>query len=217
MAVSVLHRRAMIVAGASALALALAGCKVVPIPTNEERAALGFNAKAFAQGLWTAKALPHFAQGAKPMPEVLQAISTDLEAAGTKYGYRAAAVGSPWSFIVSGEGTVVSKNTQSRAGTIVLALDGAQPPAEITLQIGPVIRGNAIRDSLPFITFKDFTNQLEFADAGKALTALALEGIQPSLATVAEGQRVKFTGAILLNTKSDKIIVTPVTLAAASA
>ena len=31
------------------------------------------------------------------------------------------------------------------------------------LQIGPVIKGTSIRDSLDFLKFDDFTNQLEFA------------------------------------------------------
>jgi predicted lipoprotein len=207
-----LSRRLFVLSLASSAALALAGCKIVPIGDKAETEVKSFDAKAYADGLWTQKALPHFTSTAKSLPEVLAAIAADLNAAGTKYGYRAAAEGSPWSFIVSGTGTVSKKNTESRAGTLIVALDGATPPAEITIQIGPVVKGNSVRDSLPFVSFKDFTNQLEFADAGKAMTALAMAGVAADVAAIKEGDKVSFTGAMSLNTKADKIIVTPVAL-----
>ena len=154
-----------------AMALPLAGCKIVPIAQEQTAEAAGFNATTYAQDLWSTKALPHFSANAKPGAEVIAAILADFAGAGDKFGYRPGE-GSPWSFIVSGTGTVTAKNTESRAGTLVLALDGAATPLEVTLQIGPVIRGNAVRDALPFVSFKDFTNQLEYADAGKALSCI---------------------------------------------
>src|SRR5690606_15802269 len=107
---------------------------------------------------------------------------------------------SAWTFVVTGTGTVTAKNTKSRAGTLDVTLDGAAPPTQVEVQIGPIIRGNAIRDSLPFVSFNDFTNQLEFADAGKALTALALKAIEAEAASITEGQKVTFVGAMSLNT-----------------
>jgi predicted lipoprotein len=197
-----------------AMALPLAGCKIVPIAQEQTAEAAGFNATTYAQGLWSTKALPHFTASAKPAVEVIPAIISNLPGAGDKFGYRPGE-GSPWNFIVSGAGTVTAKNTESRAGTLVLALDAATP-IEVTLQIGPVIRGNAVRDALPFVSFKDFTNQLEYADAGKALTALAVEGIAADIAALAVGDHVEFTGAISMAGASDKLLVTPVALKKAS-
>lgn len=191
-------------------ALTLAGCKIVPIATEEEAAAGGFNAGAYAQKIWTEQGRAHFPASAKPFAEVVGAIQADLGAAGEKYGYRAAAEGSPWTFVVSGTGTVAKKNTESRAGTLTLNVEGVT--GEVNVQIGPVIRGNAVRDALPFVSFKDFTNQLEFADVGKALTALALADVQADAEAVQEGQVVEFIGAMSLNSKSDKLLITPVSL-----
>jgi predicted lipoprotein len=36
------------------------------------------------------------------------------------------------------------------------------------VQIGPVIRGTVLRDSLDFVSFNAFTNQTDFAQFGKA-------------------------------------------------
>lgn len=195
-----------------AMALPLAGCKIVPIGQEQaDEKAGGFDATSYAADLWTKQALPYFSANAKPAAEVIPAIAADFAGAGDKFGYRPGE-GSPWSFIVTGTGTVTAKNTESRAGTLVLALDGAATPLEATLQIGPVIRGNAVRDALPFVSFKDFTNQIEYADAGKALTALAVEGIAADVVSLAVGDHVEFTGAISMAGASDKLLVTPVTL-----
>lgn len=206
-----IDRRAACLALVLALALPLVGCKVVPIAEEGAAAATGFDATAYAVGLWTEQALPHFSSTAKPAAEVIPAIIADLEDAGTEFGYRAGE-GSPWSFIVSGTGTVTAKNTESRAGTLVIAIDGAAVPTEATLQIGPVIRGNAIHDALPFVSFKDFTNQIEYANAGKALTAQALEGVAADIDAIVVGDRVEFTGAISMAGSSDRLLVMPVAI-----
>lgn len=191
-------------------AVALSGCKIVPIADEEAAvAANAFNAESYAQGIWAEQALPHFAQSAHSVTEVIPAIVADLGAAGTSFGYRAGE-GSPWSFVVSGTGKVTAKNTESRAGTLDVAVDGVADP--LVLQIGPVIRGNAIRDALPFVAFKDFTNQMEYANAGKALTALAVAGFAGNVEPIAVGDTVSFTGAISMAGASDKLLVTPVTL-----
>lgn len=192
-----------------ALALPLSGCKIVQIADQEAAAPAGFDGVAYADGLWDEQVLPHFSASARPVTEVLPAIVADLPEAGAQYGYRPGE-GSPWSFVVTGTGVVAAKNTESRAGTLELTVDGLPDP--VVLQIGPVIRGNAVRDALPFVSFQDFTNQLEFADAGKALTALALAGIAPNAEAIAVGDSVTFTGSVSMANASDRLQVTPVVL-----
>lgn len=187
----------------------LTGCKIVQIAGQEASAPAGFDGASFAEGVWASQALPYFAESARPVAEVIPAIAADFAAAGTDFGYRAGE-GSPWSFIVSGAGTVMAKNTESRAGTLEVAVDGVADP--VVLQIGPVIRGNAVRDALPFVSFRDFTNQMEYADAGKGLTALAVAGFAGSVEAIAVGDAVTFTGAISLSRAGDALLITPVTL-----
>lgn len=209
-----LSRRVALQLLAAASLMSVASCKIVAISDQLKIDGQGFDATRYADQIWASKVLPHFAASAEPMGEVLAAIAADLGSAGEKYGYRAATEGSPWTFIVAGSGTITKKNTQSRAGTMTVSVDGMGSGA--TIQIGPVVKGNAIRDSLPFVSFKDFTNQLQFADVGKALTALALAAIGADAAALTEGQKVSFTGAMSLNRGSDKILITPVSLKAAA-
>lgn len=203
-------RRWFLAVCTGAAAAALASCKIIAIGTTGQPA--GFDPTGYAQGIWASKAIPHFTDSAKPMAEVVAAVHKDLATAGSTYGYRPASEGSPWTFIVGGSVTVVSKNTQSRVGTLTVVLEGAHPPLEFHIQIGPVVRGNAIRDSLPFVSFKDFTNQLEFAEVGKALTALGMEAVAREAARIEPGQRVEFVGSLSLSSKADKLVVTPVSL-----
>ena len=204
----IISRRAGILCLALLAAIPVAGCKIVPI-AEETAVPAGFDAPAYADGIWADRVLPFFTESARPVADVVPAIAADLEAAGAEFGYRSGE-GSPWSFGVSGAGTVTAKNTESRAGTLEVAVDDIAEP--VVLQIGPVIRDNAVRDALPFVTFKDFVNQLEYANAGKALTALAVAGFAPGAEAVAVGDVVTFTGAISVSRGAEDILVTPITL-----
>ncbi|MFM9857719.1 DUF2291 domain-containing protein [Pseudoxanthobacter sp. M-2] len=194
----------------AALAL-LAGCKIVPIADHvagNQKPDMG----AQAAVLWEGQGRAFFSEAARPLPEVLAAIDGGLSTAGPLYGRRQNAEGAPWTFVVSGGGQIVEKNTASRAGTITLTLDGTSPPRDIVLQIGPVIRGNSVRDSLPFVSFEDFENQLDYAEMGKALNALVLAAIADPAATAVAGGTANFIGVVSLTSPSDKILVTPVVL-----
>lgn len=71
-------------------------------------------------------------------------------------------------------GTVESIDRSRRDGVMVLQV-GQQP---VTVQIGPIVRGNAIRDAAPGISFDEFKNQVQFARLAKVLNKKALSGIQ---------------------------------------
>ncbi len=50
-----------------------------------------------------------------------------------------------------------------------------QDQYDISVQIGPIIRGNSIRDAASFINFDDFKNQVQFARLSKELNKKAME------------------------------------------
>ncbi len=209
--------RRMVLFGAVLLvvSIATASCKIKRIEDIQAEAAAGdqtFDATRYVSENWESKVLPYFEFDAHPLPEVLAAIRADIDAAGGKFGHRAATEGAAWNFIIQGTGTVAAKDTSSRAGKLVVSPDGDPPGQQIVLQIGPVVRGTAIRDSLPFISFQQFTNQLEFADVSKALIARSLEQVGSSLGAVDAGSRIAFIGAMAVNSASDAIVITPVAL-----
>ena len=206
-----------------AILLPLSGCKIVP---NDQRAkttgssanqtAEGFNAAGYVDSVWASQLTTHFDSKASDLATVIAAVKADLDKAGHDYGHRAASEGSPWSFAVKSTGKVVSVNTESRAGTLIVEIASDAGPQQITLQIGPVVKGTAIRDSLPFFSFANVTNQIEFAQVGRAFNERALKEVEKPLAELkTPGTAVEFKGAISLTSVPETFVVTPVSLKAA--
>ncbi len=93
-------------------------------------------------------------------------------------------------------------------------VDVAGLPAELKLRVqtGPAINGTDLRDASGDISFSQFTNQIEYQDAGSALNKemkkLVLDGIDTSNLT---GKIIVVTGVFkLVNPKS--WLITPVAL-----
>ena len=96
---------------------------------------------------------------------------------------------------VKGIGVVEGVDRQSRVGVILVQVKGSKP-AMVAMQIGPVIRGTALRDAASFIHFSDFTNQFEYAGAANALNDYALRTvIAPLPLDTLQGRTMVFTGA----------------------
>lgn len=193
-------------------ASALAGCKILPIAREADSAEPKFDGKEVVDKLWSSKVMPVIRDKAVPIETVLDAVAADLDAAGKTYGHRPAEEGSPWSFIVKGHAVVKEKNTASRAGTVAIEITTSKGVVPVTIQIGPVIKGNSMRDAMPFINFQNFTNQIDFAEVGRAFNTHALNEFQPVVDAIAVGKDLSFTGAFSLNAATDKILLTPAIL-----
>ena len=160
--------------------------------------------------IWSSKVVPYFEKMAGPFPEVRALAAQSPDAAGAKFGYRAKSEDTPWTLIVKIDGVIVAANTESRAATIsVDASDSGK--ADAIVQIGPAMRGTAIRDALDFVSFNDFTNQIDFAQFGKAfntyVNGAALEKL-PREALV--GRKVTVIGAYPFVSTVETPLVTPV-------
>ena len=146
-------------------------------------------------------------QSATDINTVLTALKANPTSASEQYGRK---VGQqPYSFLVSGSGTVTSVNTESRAGLALVDTNG-DGGFDISLAIGPVIRGTAMRDGMPFISFNQFTNQMQFASVSNEMNALISQQIITPLGDVTSltGKQVTFAGAFTLD-KLDDIVVVP--------
>lgn len=197
--------------------LALPGCKIVRDDQRAKATAStdqAFDAGRYVDGMWNSKVLPFFDAKAVDLVVLSQALHGDADAAGRQWGHRADAEGSPWSYPVKGLGKIVSINKESRAGVVLVEIAPARE--EVTLQVGPVVRGTALRDCLPFFSFGDVKNQIEFAQVGRALNEHAVAAIQPSLAGLEVGRTVRFTGAMSVTGPSGSLLVTPIGLEVAT-
>lgn len=162
--------------------------------------------------IWDKQVIPHLQDTSTDMKSLAIAIAEDLDAAGNANGYRAASEGSPWNFATRITGTIVSAKTDTRAATAEIDLDG-DGEADVTLQLGPVIRGTALRDVLPFIDFTSFTDQIEFAQLSRALNTRAYEAALKDLPRDAlVGQKIDAMGAFTVRGSAPPFLVTPVAL-----
>lgn len=198
----------------------LIGCTwitVVPIDTSKEKPQFvqqdtesDFNADEYAVEQW-----PHIYEYAKqnsqPVEEVIPLYKSDLPACGEKYGTRQEGEGSFWNYLVGGEAKVLKVNLESKAGVLELDLAPYDNTVDFYIQIGPVVKGQALRDAMPFISFKDFRNQLTFGDVAKAINKYSSENVSTKIVNDSlEGQIITFTGAF---TQGESILIVPVELA----
>ena len=199
-----------------ALAL-LAGCKIVKTEDAEKAKAESETdvVAATVDRIWQAEALPHIDGAAVPLADLKAAIAADLAAAGAAHGYRQESEGAPWNFAARIEGVVTAANTESRAATADVDVDG-DGAADAVLQLGPVIKGTALRDVLPFISFTDFRDQIEFAKLARALNARAYDGALADLARDAlVGARIEAVAVFTIRAAGDAVLATPVSLSVA--
>ena len=170
-----------------------------------------FDAASFVKDNWEEKIVPDIKEHAVDLDIVLQALSEDEAAGSEKYGVRKEEL-SPYNFIVTGTFPVKELNRESAAGLLVLDKDDLGSGGSCSLQIGPVIKKSAVRDSLSFISFGDFANQIEYANISREINFYIRDNIVSVLGdSIPENSSVSFYGVFTMD-KSGKVIITPVTL-----
>lgn len=138
--------------------------------------------------------------------ELGTAIAADPAVAGKKYG------------VETGTGPVIpitftGTAGEGSSGIYKVAVDGLPDGTLVRVQMGPAINGTDLRDASGTIKFGQFTNQIEFQDAGSALNnemkKQVLAGVDAANLT---GKKLTVTGVFkLINPKG--WLVTPVKVA----
>lgn len=101
-------------------------------------------------------------KGAVDAKDLATAVAADKTAAGEKYG-KPGSVGPIFPVKFSG---VVGEGA---SGVFKVAVDGMPEGVGIRVQTGPAINGTEVRDATATVGFGEFTNQIEYQDAGAAL------------------------------------------------
>lgn len=96
-----------------------------------------------------------------------------------------ASPGNQQSFFLRITGPVTDEDAQNEREKKITIMVDSHP---LTVQIGPVIRGNSIRDAAGF-QFEDFTNQVQFAQLSKAYNREAASHL-PKVDTAWMGKQV---------------------------
>ena len=212
----VLRRGQQLVAVVLAVA-ALGGCSRVPgvltyvSADAKASSAAGeegpFKAKAYVDKAWDDKILPTVADKAVDLPTLLKAVASDKEAAGKQYGHQSG-TGSPFAFLTRVTGTVTDVDTSAPQRPMTLRVAGVPGGTTVQVVTGQVIAGTALRDAVGFISFSDFTNQLDYADVATELNTRVkkdvLAGLQPAQL---KGKQVTVEGAFSLITPQALLII----------
>ena len=208
-------RLAALLLASLALASSLGGCRIVSdkdLAADEKKSSDVFDASAYVAKVWTPKAVAEFKAKAVDLSILLPTIQADPDKAGKTYG-RGGGEGNPWSYEVKGEGKATAVDVASRHGLLTVEIatkDGVKP---IDLQIGPVIFGTALRDSLSFVHFGDFVNQIQFAQVSRALNDAASRSVKGAFdPKTIVGKTVTFYGAATQGSASARMSVTPIAI-----
>jgi predicted lipoprotein len=202
---------AMVIAGAL-----LCSCRFIPtadvqaLAAGQSQATGAFDPDKMVASDWASKVVPYFEKKAGPFAEVRDLAAKSPEDAGARFGYRPKSGDVPWTLMVKLTGIIVDANTESRAATIGVDTSG-KGKADAIVQIGPAVRGTAIRDALDFVSFNDFKNQIDFARYGKAFNVYVNREILEKLARDSlVGREVTVIGAFPFSSPSETPLVTPV-------
>ncbi|WP_329089872.1 MULTISPECIES: DUF2291 family protein [unclassified Streptosporangium] len=152
------------------------------------------------------KVVPVVERKAVELPVLVRAMTDDMKGAEKQYGVRQG--NGPYNFAVKGTGTAGAVES----GLMPVAVRGLPPHTRVSLQVGPVINGTALRDVVGFITFEQFLNQVEYADAATALNDQMREKLLKHLdAPGLKGKKISFVGAFSFLTPS-VVTITPVSI-----
>lgn len=166
---------------------------VVPIQTAAPRA---FEPASYVASIWDSRVLPEAEASAIELQTFL---------AGQVSRGDARAV------FVKGHATIADVDRTSRVGRARLTLPWTRD-GHAAIQIGPVLRGTAVRDALAFIRFTDFVNQLEFAAVASALNDRVINDVLQRTSELAPGVDVTFVGAVPVSASAQTIDIVPVKL-----
>jgi len=193
-------------------AFSFGGCiKVVEIGHEGELTGeKTFNAAEDVEAIWASKAVPELKENAVDLKTLLTEAGGDLKSTAAKYGRYSMGDKGELSYIVKGEGTVTEVNREKKAGFMTLKLADYDGPIVVRLQTGPVYKGSAVRDTLSFIKYEDYKNQVDWAKVSQAIhAAIDKEVIEKLDMNTMEGKTISFTGCFSV-TGNKEILVTPI-------
>jgi len=212
-------RKILLVFVGTLLILMTAACVIVPIDPDAGDGPVGsavaqaVDVESYLEEYWQAYIHPEINDRRVNLATLIQTASSDSwDYAGETYGEIRGDIGASYAFITYGTAIVKETNTESRNGFIIVELEG-QESYEIRISIGPALSGTAIRDSIRFIDFNQFVNQVDFAKLATELNRIGNERAQENNDIFAmDGKTIEFTGAFTAPNGSETISIMPIFL-----
>jgi predicted lipoprotein len=150
--------------GAAAVILVVAmalNVKVVKLGSEAAAPPGAFNPEAYGQSTFP-KVQAEIEKRAVDAATLATALAQNADDAAKKYGVPAT-IGTEYSVKFTG---VAGKGNY---GVYFVKIPGVPDAVTVRVQMGPAINGTAVRDATGTITFGQFTNQIDYQNAGSAL------------------------------------------------
>lgn len=181
-------------------------------PPGGQFANQAFDPKSQVADIWASKVMPALQARAGEFNALRTAMKADLDAAGAQHGHRERGEGAPWNFVTRLKGRIVGGDLSLSAAKVDVDTDG-DGQADAQVQVGPVIRGTALRDSLPFISFTAYANQVEFAQLANAYNDHAAQlALKPLPREGLVGRKVELLGVFTTDDAGAVPVILPVQL-----
>jgi predicted lipoprotein len=199
------RRTVLLVGGAVVVLAMIMDTKVVRIGSSDDLRQAGFSAETYGTTTFP-KIKAAIEERAIDATELASALSADKPAAVAKYSV-ASESGPVFSTTLTG---VAADNPVS--GVYEIKAENLPAEIKIRVQTGPAINGTELRDATGTVKFGQFTNQIEYQNAGSALNNEMKKEVLSAVDTkTLAGKTVKITGAFrMINPKS--WLITPVRL-----
>jgi predicted lipoprotein len=172
-----------------------------------------FDPDQFVESIWESKAVPVFEEKAVDLHIIKSAVDADFNVACDQYGVISNDK-SGYVFVIKGTGRLLEVNRTSRNGILLVEVNSGANSWTLQIQIGPVYKGMVLRDTLPFISFSDYQNQIIFSGISSAFNRkIDRDVVIPSAIDDAWiGKNIQFIGAFSLRNGENDWVITPVML-----
>lgn len=171
-----------------------------------------FDPTTYVDSIWKSRVIPDAEKNAVPVATLVPELQSSPKTATSRYGND---VGGSFGFLVEFSGTVTKVDTSTPLGSIIVNSSVGGKELPIKVQIGPVILGTSLRDSLKFISFGQFLNQVQYGSVADALNARVEKDVVSALNLKSlPGKTVNVRGAYTYDgTDAGNIVVTPIVMA----
>lgn len=200
--------------------IVFSGCRLYTVVPMAEKKADGLVAaqqdaeldpKLYVEGVWD-DITEYAVSNAHPVNDVLGAYKADRNECIANYSASDVSEADTANFIVEGQVKIIDVNRDSKVGLMGIDVMPYDDVIDAYVQIGPVYKGNTVRDTVPFITFEDFKNQLAFGDVGKAINSqIDKVVVIPFEGESKIGQEIILTGMF---SDAEEIVITPIVMEA---
>ena len=208
-------KKSLISLALAAVLVLYAGFSATVVKEGQEATLTGevaFNPSDEANKFWTNNAKDYFQQNAVDLNTLVSESKGDFSSVAKKYGHYSMGDSGELSFIVKGKGTVNLVKNKLRAGYLSVQVPDLDESYKVRLQIGPVFKGSAVRDSISLISYKDYKNQIEWAQVSVAFHKLITNSILSKLDRESLlNKEVEFIGCFTVGRKG-LLQITPVEL-----